>query len=83
MPVMDGMTATREIRAFEHERVVAGPQPTGRPALKRQRSHILALTGLASEVTKLEALQSGVDQYLIKPVQFAGLIKLLRDINIK
>lgn len=64
MPVMDGLEATRRIRAKEAE---------GR--LRPVR--ILALTGLASERTYQEALQSGVDVFLTKPVRLQVLSEQL------
>ncbi|KAH6688425.1 hypothetical protein F5X68DRAFT_190098 [Plectosphaerella plurivora] len=64
MPVMDGLEATRRIRAREAE---------GRLS----RVKILALTGLASERTYQEALQSGVDVFLTKPVRLQVLSEQL------
>lgn len=60
MPVMDGLEATRRIRAHERGgrlRAVA----------------ILALTGLSSHSTHQEALESGVDLFLTKPVRLKAL----------
>lgn len=64
MPVMDGLSATREIRAFEREQ---GLSPTT----------IIALTGLASTKTEEEAFASGVDLFLTKPVQLRKLKDIL------
>jgi signal transduction histidine kinase/CheY-like chemotaxis protein len=64
MPVMDGLSATREIRAFEREQ---GLSPTT----------IIALTGLASTKTEEEAFASGVDLFLTKPVQLKNLKDVL------
>ncbi|KAK7517748.1 uncharacterized protein IWZ02DRAFT_416709 [Phyllosticta citriasiana] len=66
MPVMDGLTATREIRRFE------------------QRAHcppatVIALTGLANAATRVEALGSGVNYFLTKPVRFQALYAMLSD----
>jgi CheY-like chemotaxis protein len=60
MPVMDGMEATRRIRAHERENGLS-------PAL------IIALTGLASAETQREAFGSGMDLFLTKPVQMKEL----------
>ncbi|KAF2129179.1 hypothetical protein P153DRAFT_317851 [Dothidotthia symphoricarpi CBS 119687] len=60
MPVMDGLTSTRGIRAFE-----------GKMGL--QRSQIVALTGLASAQDQRDAGEAGVDLYLVKPVKFADI----------
>ena len=64
MPVMDGLSATREIRAFEHEQ---GLPPTT----------VIALTGLASTKTEEEAFASGVNLFLTKPVQLKKLKDIL------
>ncbi|KAF5003442.1 hypothetical protein FDECE_9992 [Fusarium decemcellulare] len=65
MPIMDGFEATRRIRAFEQQQGL-------RPAL------ILALTGLASEEAKREAIASGVDLFLTKPVRLKELGPILK-----
>jgi len=64
MPRMDGMTSTRHIRQFESQQNLP-------------RTTIIALTGLASASARLEALESGVDGYLTKPVQFKQVISHL------
>jgi signal transduction histidine kinase/CheY-like chemotaxis protein len=61
MPVMDGFEATREIRAFE--RRAKFPTP----------ARIIALTGLTSGKSQEEALASGADLFLTKPVQLRKL----------
>ena len=55
MPVMDGLTATREIR--RHERQLGLPPAT-----------IVALTGASSVNAREQALLSGVDRFFTKPV---------------
>jgi CheY-like chemotaxis protein len=65
MPVMDGMTATRAIRQHEQNTGIA-------------RCRIVALTGLASASARLEALSSGVDHFMTKPVNFKALDELVR-----
>jgi CheY-like chemotaxis protein len=60
MPLMDGLTSTRKIREFESK--------TG-----LTRSHIVALTGLASAQDQKDASEAGVDMYLVKPVKFADI----------
>lgn len=60
MPVMDGLEATRQIRAFERDN-------------KLSRVSVLALTGLASDRTHKEAFESGVDVFLTKPVRLQTL----------
>ncbi|KAI0579685.1 Histidine kinase G7 [Pyrenophora tritici-repentis] len=60
MPVMDGLTSTRNIRQFE--------SANGLP-----KSQIVALTGLASAQDQSDAQEAGVDMYLVKPVKFADI----------
>lgn len=60
MPQMDGLEATRRIRAFE--------KTNGLSATK-----VLALTGLASAEAQQEAFSSGVDQFMTKPVRLKAL----------
>lgn len=68
MPVMDGFEATRNIRAIEKER------NTGEnPAI------IIALTGLSSHKAESEAIGSGIDLFLTKPVAFKQVTKILNE----
>ncbi|PSR81074.1 hypothetical protein BD289DRAFT_45794 [Coniella lustricola] len=66
MPVMDGLEATRLIRAYEQENEL-------KPAL------IIALTGLASAQTQQEAYASGIDLFLTKPVPLKELGRILQS----
>jgi CheY-like chemotaxis protein len=63
---MDGMSSTRAIRQFEDLHNI--PQCL-----------IVALTGLASASARLEALSSGVDKFITKPLNFRVLASLLED----
>ncbi|KAH5550629.1 hypothetical protein HBI25_190070 [Parastagonospora nodorum] len=63
MPVMDGLTSTRQIRQFEKK-------------MGLQRSTIVALTGLASAQDQQDASDAGVDMYLVKPVKFADIKRI-------
>ncbi|RDW91787.1 hypothetical protein BP5796_01181 [Coleophoma crateriformis] len=55
MPVMDGLTATQEIR--RHERELGLPPST-----------IVALTGASSADARQKAISSGIDRFFTKPV---------------
>ncbi|KAJ5623391.1 hypothetical protein N7490_011996 [Penicillium lividum] len=66
MPVMNGFEATRAIRALEKEH-----------GDKSKRSKIVALTGLSSAADEMEALDSGMNKFLTKPVSFKEVEKLL------
>ncbi len=61
MPVMDGFEATRNIRSFENEH--------GRP-----RTPIIALTANASETDRKACLDSGMDDFLVKPMRIKTVI---------
>lgn len=67
MPLMDGLTATREIRAFERTQL---KDRNMRPAM------IIALTAATSMASRQEAFSSGVDLFLGKPVP----MKLLKGV---
>ncbi|KAE8377168.1 hypothetical protein BDV26DRAFT_264305 [Aspergillus bertholletiae] len=67
MPVMNGFEATRAIRAIEKERDCCTP------------ATIIALTGLSSSRDESEALTSGVDLFLTKPVSFKEVARLLDE----
>lgn len=64
MPVMDGLTATRHIRALES-------------ASKRKPSVIAAITGLGSTQAQQRAYSSGIDIYLAKPVAMKTIGELI------
>ncbi|KAI4755085.1 hypothetical protein E4T52_13983 [Aureobasidium sp. EXF-3400] len=66
MPIMDGLTATRKIRAHEGANNI-------KPAI------VVALTGLASAQAQQEAYSSGVDTFMTKPVKLKELGKMLDD----
>lgn len=65
MPVLDGMSATRAIR--QHE----GALQIQNPVI------VVALTGLASATAKVEALSSGINKFITKPVRFSELDRFL------
>jgi CheY-like chemotaxis protein len=66
MPVMDGFTATREIRAYEKANNLAA-------------ATVVALTGLGSSKAQREAFASGVNLFLTKPVPLKKLKALIED----
>lgn len=66
MPVMDGFNAARSIRSIEKQR---GPETP--------ISLIIALTGLSGSNDEMEALNSGMDLFLTKPVTLKNVSKIL------
>ncbi|PNS19855.1 Hybrid signal transduction protein dokA [Sphaceloma murrayae] len=69
MPVMDGFTATKEIRILERK-------------LKVPRCRIVALTGVASEDARNDAEKAGIDEFFVKPASLGrmkGLIKQMLE----
>ena len=64
MPVMDGYTAVRTIRAWEHE--------TGAP-----RTPIVALTASALEESVQRSLEAGCDEHVAKPVRRVTLFEAI------
>ncbi|KAF4963924.1 hypothetical protein FSARC_8104 [Fusarium sarcochroum] len=66
MPRMDGIEATKRIRAFEHDN-------------EREPVAVFALTGLASASAQQDAYASGVDVFLSKPVKLKELSTILRE----
>jgi CheY-like chemotaxis protein len=67
MPIMDGFEATRAIRAIEKERDDS------------IAATIIALTGLSSTRDEFRALDSGVDLFLMKPVSFREVSRLIDE----
>jgi len=67
MPVMDGLTAVREIRRLEAASEIPGP------------NRIYALTGNARAGQVESAREAGMDDVLIKPYKIDQLLKKLRS----
>jgi len=72
MPVMNGFEATRSIR--DNESAFRAPMD---PLHTPPTAMIIALTGLASQRDQSEAFTSGFDLYLVKPISFKSVAKLL------
>ncbi|KAL4994457.1 hypothetical protein BDV10DRAFT_176772 [Aspergillus recurvatus] len=64
MPVMDGIDATRHIRAYERQKRLTPVK-------------VFAVTGIGSAAMRQEALMAGVDEYHIKPLSLGQLGKLI------
>ena len=70
MPVMDGYTATRAIRAWERERGAV-------------RTPILALTAHAMKQEVQKSLDAGCDAHLTKPIAKATLLDAIRRFAVR
>ncbi|GAQ10038.1 hypothetical protein ALT_7359 [Aspergillus lentulus] len=68
MPVMDGLTATRQMRAFERKK-------------KRPPTTIIILTAVLSASMQHEAMMSGVNLFLTKPTPLKQLKEILRNLS--
>ena len=69
MPVMDGYAATKAIRALENRKLASVP--------------ILAMTANAFEEDKREALNSGMNGHIVKPINVKKLFETLDKILVR
>jgi signal transduction histidine kinase/CheY-like chemotaxis protein len=70
MPVMDGYTATKELRKWEKKE-------------GRKKTPVIALTAHALKEDRQKCLDAGCTEYLSKPIKKAVLIKTLEAFNSK
>jgi CheY-like chemotaxis protein len=68
MPEMDGFTATREIRKREESGQLSGHLP------------IIALTANALKGDRERCLETGMDEYIMKPIEVDALQAVMRNI---
>ncbi|HEX9653269.1 MAG TPA: response regulator, partial [bacterium] len=66
MPVMDGFEATRHIREWEEKQ-------------RKERVPIIALTAHALQGYREKCLQSGIDDYITKPLRKRNLLDLVQN----
>ena len=67
MPIMDGLESTRRIRAFE------------KGTEMHKRATIVALTGVAQADIHRDAISSGMDLFLTKPVRMNTIKGILKN----
>lgn len=68
MPIMDGLESTRRIRDFE------------KTLGTTFRVTIAALTGVAQADTQRDAIGSGMDLFLTKPIRLNSLVPVIKGI---
>jgi len=66
MPEMDGLEATRRIRALQQSGAVS-------PSLR-----IIAMTANAMQGDRERCLEAGMDDYISKPIQLKALVEALK-----
>ena len=66
MPLMDGYTATREIRTLKNPQIADIP--------------IIALTANAFDSDRKEALKTGMNGYIAKPISMEKLMEIMREV---
>jgi len=72
MPVMDGLNSTKHIRDFERQEFFANSNSPLRKAVT-----IVALTSLGQADVQRDAIGSGMDLFLTKPVPFKKLAEII------
>ncbi len=66
MPLMDGYTATREIRTLKNPEIADIP--------------IIALTANAFDSDRKKALETGMNGYIAKPISMEKLMEVMREV---
>lgn len=77
MPIVDGLTSTKMIRAFEREQKASGLLTT---AHRGYRIPIIAVSASLVEREKDTYVNAGFDGWILKPIDFKRLETLLRGI---
>jgi two-component system sensor histidine kinase/response regulator len=78
MPEMDGLEATRAIRASENR--ASGAEPAG---TARRHIPIIAMTAHAMAGDRERCLEAGMDAYVSKPIELAALMRALAETGVR
>ncbi|KAF9280280.1 hypothetical protein BGZ68_007335 [Mortierella alpina] len=76
MPIMDGLAATRKIRALEEER--AEDERLGETGSRKNRIPIVGLSADIQLATKEKCIKAGMNEYMTKPLLTRGLALLIQ-----
>ena len=68
MPIMDGFECTKKIREYE---------------ANEKHTTIVAMTAHAMESDRIKCLESGMDDYISKPIDFKQMFKLIEENTLK
>ncbi|MFH2066133.1 MAG: response regulator [Pseudomonadota bacterium] len=77
MPEMDGYESTRQIREYETQNIMACPQPAAGNEQRATRIPIIAMTAHAMRSDREKCLQTGMNDYISKPIDPDRLIAIL------
>ncbi|KAK4230191.1 hypothetical protein QBC38DRAFT_57278 [Podospora fimiseda] len=78
MPIVDGLTSTKMIRAFE--RRYSSPPSPGSTSSSMARIPIIAVSASLAESKKDAYVDAGFDGWILKPIDFKRLERLLQGI---
>ncbi|KAF9001850.1 hypothetical protein BGZ52_009768, partial [Haplosporangium bisporale] len=73
MPIMDGLAATRKLRALEAQEAKDSPE-----ASHSIRIPIVGLSADIQQSTKESCIKAGMDEYMTKPLLTKGLALLIQ-----
>jgi len=85
MPLIDGIEATRLIRALEENNTTSSPEGSPRlesqTTLPRKRIPIIAVSASLAEHRINEYISAGFDAWILKPIDFKRLEIILASID--
>lgn len=72
MPIMDGLESVRKLREWERD--------VAQERLPRDRQYIIGASACSLEETKKNALNVGMNEFLLKPVDIPALLQKLKSL---